>query len=85
MNNQFSSGTRILSLSDIPKEQMYRIRLKGTMICFNMLRGIFSGSYVNFGVFRLYGDRCLEDVLAMFVKLLLVIPQADLLVFTSLS
>jgi len=35
---------------------------------------------VNFGVFRLYGDDALDNALNTFVKLLLSIPQTDLLV-----
>ena len=45
-----------------------------------MLKAALCGNYVNFGVFRLYGDSALDDVLAMFVKLLLSVPQTDLLV-----
>lgn len=39
-----------------------------------------AGGYVNFGVFRLYGDTALDNALNIFVKLLLSIPQPDLLV-----
>lgn len=45
-----------------------------------MLRAALCGNYVNFGVFRLYGDDALDNALAMFVKLLLSISQSDLLV-----
>ena len=56
------------------------IRLKGISICFNMLKMALGGGYVNFGVFRLYGDDALDNALGMFVKLLLSISQSDLLV-----
>ena len=55
-------------------------RLKGISICFSMLRQALCGNYVNFGVFRLYGDDALDDVLNMFVKLLLSVSQRDLMV-----
>ena len=45
-----------------------------------MLRAALCGNYVNFGVFRLYGDDALDNALGMFVKLLLSISQSDLLV-----
>lgn len=35
---------------------------------------------MNFGVFRLYGDGALDDALSTFIKLLMSIPQSDLLV-----
>ena len=59
---------------------MYPLKLKGISICFSMLKSALCGSYVNFGVFRLYGDDALDNALNTFVKLLLSIPQSDLLV-----
>ena len=56
------------------------VTLKGISVCFSMLKAALCGNYVNFGVFRLYGDSALDDVLSMFVKLLLSVPQSDLLV-----
>ena len=64
----------------VTKEQMYPMKLKGISICFSMLKAALCGSYVNFGVFRLYGDDALDNALNSFVKLLLSIPQSDLLV-----
>ena len=49
-----------------------------------MLKAALSGSYVNFGVFRLYGDDALENALQTFIKLLLSIPHSDLLVSSQL-
>ncbi|XP_076033628.1 ran-binding protein 16 isoform X3 [Oratosquilla oratoria] len=79
-------GSRILARGDnIPKEQIYPMRLKGISICFSMLKAALCGNYVNFGVFRLYGDDALDTALHTFVKLLLSIPQSDLLVYPKLS
>lgn len=75
----FILGTRILNV-EVPKEQIYPLKLKGISICFSMLKAALCGSYVNFGVFRLYGDEALDNALNVFVKLLLSIPQSDLLV-----
>ena len=60
------------------------MKLKGISICFSMLKAALCGSYVNFGVFRLYGDDALDNALNSFVKLLLSIPQSDLLVSLKL-
>ena len=73
------SGSRILGVT-VAKDQMYALKLKGISVCFSMLKAALCGSYVNFGVFRLYGDEALDNALNTFVKLLLSIPQSDLLV-----
>ncbi|XP_025093793.1 exportin-7-like isoform X2 [Pomacea canaliculata] len=78
-------GSRLLTIGDIPKEQIYPMKLKGISVCFSMLKAALCGNYVNFGVFRLYGDDALDNVLGMFVKLLLSIPQSDLLDYPKLS
>ena len=49
-------------------------------ICFDMLKASLAGGYINFGVMQLYGDDALNDALGMFVKLVMSIPQQDLLV-----
>lgn len=56
------------------------MKLKGVSVCFAMLKAVLSGNYVNFGVFRLYGDDALDNALQTFIKLLLSIPHSDLLV-----
>ncbi|PBC33624.1 Exportin-7 [Apis cerana cerana] len=79
-----SYGNRILNV-EVPKDQIYPLKLKGISICFSMLKAALCGSYVNFGVFRLYGDEALDNALNTFVKLLLSIPQSDLLDYPKLS
>ncbi|XP_050294230.1 exportin-7 isoform X2 [Anthonomus grandis grandis] len=80
----YNYGTRILNV-EVTKEQMYPMKLKGISVCFSMLKAALCGSYVNFGVFRLYGDEALDNALNVFVKLLLSIPQSDLLDYPKLS
>ncbi|KAI4504691.1 hypothetical protein M0802_000241 [Mischocyttarus mexicanus] len=79
-----SYGNHILNI-EVPKDQIYPLKLKGISICFSMLKAALCGSYVNFGVFRLYGDEALDNALNTFVKLLLSIPQSDLLDYPKLS
>ena len=50
------------------------------MICFDILRSTLCGSFVNFGVMKLYGDTALDDALNVFVKLLLSLSLRNLLV-----
>lgn len=78
-NGLISTGERILSL-EVPKEQIYPMKLKGYAVCFQMLKAILSGNYVNFGVFKLYGDDALDNVLNMTAKLILSIAHDDILV-----
>ncbi|XP_026275321.1 exportin-7 isoform X1 [Frankliniella occidentalis] len=79
-----SYGQNILNV-EVSKEQMYPMKLKGISVCFSMLKAALCGSYVNFGVFRLYNDEALDDALKTFVKLLLSIPHTDLLDYPKLS
>ncbi|XP_046658965.1 exportin-7 isoform X2 [Homalodisca vitripennis] len=79
-----SYGSHILEV-EVAKDQIYAMKLKGISICFSMLKAALCGSYVNFGVFRLYGDDALDNALKTFVKLLLSIPQSDLLDYPKLS
>lgn len=58
------------------------------MINRNLFTNIFcvpmtalAGNYVNFGVFELYGDRALSDVLDIVMKMILSIPLADILAY----
>lgn len=59
---------------------MYAMRLKGISVCFTILKAALCGNYVNFGVCKLYGDETLENVLDVTTKLILTIPQNDLMV-----
>lgn len=79
-----SYGSRIYNV-DVPADQTYPLKLKGISICFSMLKAALCGSYVNFGVFRLYGDEALDNALNIFVKLLVSIPQSDLLDYPKVS
>ena len=49
-------------------------------MCFKMLKEALCGNYINFGVFRIYGDDALDKALNMFIKLLVSIPLKTLLV-----
>ncbi|GAU92882.1 hypothetical protein RvY_04905-2 [Ramazzottius varieornatus] len=72
-------GSRILSLTDIPKNDMYAKKLKGVSIAFNMFRFALGGCYCNFGIFLLYGDRTLDEAFQVLLKLMTSISHSDLL------
>ncbi|KAF9587660.1 hypothetical protein IFM89_004492 [Coptis chinensis] len=72
-------GSRILTLP-IPAD-IYAFKYKGIWVCLNILSRALAGNYVNFGVFELYGDRALADVLDISLKMILSIPLADILAF----
>ncbi|KAJ1351245.1 hypothetical protein KIN20_007221 [Parelaphostrongylus tenuis] len=79
------SGNRILVMPDVPKKRAYAERYKNIGIIFNVLKCALIGAYIPFGVFRLYGDPCLQDSLNMFVKLFLKIPEEDFHSYTKIA
>lgn len=44
-----------------------------------------TGNYVNFGVFELYGDPALADVLDISLKMILSISLSDILAYQKVS
>lgn len=54
------------------------------MLYFSVLSASLSGKYVNFGVFKLYGDKALSRVLDTFFSLMLAIPVEDMIVSPAL-
>ncbi|CAD7680037.1 unnamed protein product [Nyctereutes procyonoides] len=72
-------GNRILTLGGSQRIRSIALKLKGISNCFFMLKAALSGSYVNFGVFCLYGDDVLDNALQNFIEPLLSIPHSDLL------
>ncbi|XP_017472351.1 PREDICTED: exportin-7-like [Rhagoletis zephyria] len=78
-------GSKILMIGDIAADQIYPLKLKGISICFSILKLALSGSYVNFGVFQLYGDRALDDALNTIIKLILSITISNILEYPKLS
>ncbi|KAG9454969.1 hypothetical protein H6P81_007873 [Aristolochia fimbriata] len=76
-------GSRILSLPT--SSDLYAYKYKGIWICLTILSRALGGNYVNFGVFELYGDRALVDVLDIALKMTLSIPLVDILAFRKLT
>ncbi|XP_068659491.1 uncharacterized protein [Aristolochia californica] len=76
-------GSRVLRLP--VSSDLYAYKYKGIWICLTILSRALGGNYVNFGVFELYGDRALVDVLDIALKMTLSIPLADILAFRKLT
>ncbi|VDN06009.1 unnamed protein product [Thelazia callipaeda] len=77
-------GTRMLELPKVAPENAYRERYKNIGTVFNILKLALSGSYIPFGVFRLYGDTCLQNALEIFIKLLMYIPEQEFHLYSKL-
>ncbi|XP_043067125.1 ran-binding protein 16 isoform X3 [Drosophila bipectinata] len=77
-------GNCILQL-EVPYDRLYSMKLKGISICFLILKNSLGGNYVNCGIFKLYGDNTLDNVLNIIAKLILSINQNDLLEYPKLS
>uniref|UniRef100_A0A8R1HPD2 Exportin-7/Ran-binding protein 17 TPR repeats domain-containing protein n=1 Tax=Caenorhabditis japonica TaxID=281687 RepID=A0A8R1HPD2_CAEJA len=78
-------GERLLQLPDVSKDRVYKERYKNIGVIFLILKNALIGAYVPFGVFRLYGDSCLQDALTTFVKLFMSIPPDDFHSYTKIA
>jgi len=72
-------GSRILTITDLPDENIYQYKLKAISIIFKIIQTSLRAK-INFTVFQLYADPALNDLLQMFVKLFLSIINYDILV-----
>ena len=61
----------ILTLSkNIPQNLIYSHKLKGIGLCFKLLRAALCSNMTNFGVFKLYNDKCLENAFEVLILIL---------------
>ena len=79
-----SLGSRILTLVDIPEENIYQYKLKTISIMFKIIQTSLKAK-IHFAVFQLYGDPALSDLLQIFVKLFLSVISCDILSYPKLS
>ncbi|KAL9232683.1 hypothetical protein vseg_007764 [Gypsophila vaccaria] len=76
-------GSRIINISC--QNDVYTAKYKGIWVSLVILARAIHGSYVNFGVFELYGDRALADALDISLKMILSIPSAHMLAYTKVT
>lgn len=70
-------------LNRIPKEDPYKERYKGIYFCIVTVYRMLQGSYCNYGIFDLYNDPTLSDVMNVVAKMAASIPLAELMVHQS--
>lgn len=80
-----SYGHHVLSSTMVPDGNIYQEKYKGISVCFSIFRYPLTGEYVNFGVFKLYGDTAFEDAFSTFIKLTLYIPLDHLNTYPKLA
>ncbi|KAG0204876.1 Exportin 7 [Mortierella sp. GBA30] len=84
-NILYTYGQNLLSRPLSNSNARWSEKYKGIMLYFNVLSASLSGKYVNFGVFKLYGDKALDRVLEVFFSLVLAIPVEDMIHFPKLT
>ena len=67
-----SYGSRTLQKGMV--QDLYKEKYKAFSVCFTIFARTILGSYVNFGVFDLYGDPCLKDALQISINVSISIP-----------
>ena len=78
-----SYGSHILQIPT--RENVYAEKYKGIRIMLDTITHILSGNYVNFGIFALYNDSALQNLLDVSLQLCLTIPLEDVLAYVKLS
>ncbi|KAK2198310.1 bifunctional Armadillo-like helical/Armadillo-type fold/Exportin 4-7-like [Babesia duncani] len=78
-------GVKLLQMSSASSNNLYQSSTdtykkvyKGLAACLEVLNHTLGGDYVSFGVFDVYGDTSLEEVLKLAFELCLAIPLEDL-------
>ncbi|KAG0296006.1 Exportin 7 [Dissophora globulifera] len=84
-NILYTYGQNLLGRPLSSENARWSEKYKGIMLYFNVLAASLSGKYVNFGVFKLYGDKALDQVLETFFSLMRAIPVEDMISFPKLA
>ena len=64
---------------------IYKMRYKGISLALDIMSSSLIGSYVNFGVFKLYGDPALQNALQVSLNLLLSIPLSEVMAYPKVA
>lgn len=64
---------------------VYAEKYKGIWLCLALLSRALNGSYVNFGVFDLYGDPALVNALEAAMSMALSVPVQDVMVYNKVA
>ena len=61
IEKNISESILAISKNNIPQNLVYSHKLKGIGLCFKLLRSALCSNMANFGVFKLYNDKSLEN------------------------
>ena len=64
---------------------IYKARYKGISLALDIMSYSLIGSYVNFGVFKLYRDPALQNALQMSLNMLLSIPLSEVMAYPKVA
>ncbi|TKR60380.1 hypothetical protein L596_027635 [Steinernema carpocapsae] len=78
-------GNSLLAMGDVPKADFYKQRLKNVGVIFSIMKMALNGQYIPSGIFDLYGDTCLKESLAVFLKLFMKYRSADFKAYAKIS
>jgi len=81
----YAYGTNMLTHEIPPSANVYEHKYKGIGIALLALQRALSGNYVNFGVFALYGDKALDDVLSIAIQLCLSMHLSEMMSFPKVA
>lgn len=76
-------GSQILQIP--VQNNIYKEKYKGIRLFFDILTAILSGNYVNYGVFALYNDNSLQNILDISLQICLSIPLHDIMNYIKLN
>lgn len=65
--------------------ESYEVLHKSIYLCMGLIHRTLTGNYVNFGIFQMYGDATLEQMLTTAAKLITVTPFDHLLQYKKLA
>ena len=83
--NAFGRVALVAFKQHVPPAELYKKRYKGITLMLNMLTNIFSGRYVNFGVFELYNDNALSSAMAISIQCAGAIPTEHILQYPKVA
>eukprot|EP00429_Kryptoperidinium_foliaceum_P009915 CAMPEP_0176004324 /NCGR_PEP_ID=MMETSP0120_2-20121206/1634_1 /TAXON_ID=160619 /ORGANISM="Kryptoperidinium foliaceum, Strain CCMP 1326" /LENGTH=1115 /DNA_ID=CAMNT_0017337001 /DNA_START=172 /DNA_END=3520 /DNA_ORIENTATION=+ len=80
-------GRRLMATPQPPPgdPELYKKRYKGLSLSLHVLNSALGGNYVCFGVFELYNDKALENVLEVALQMALSVPLDDIAAYPKLS
>eukprot|EP00817_Percolomonadidae_sp_ATCC50343_P003617 CAMPEP_0117418910 /NCGR_PEP_ID=MMETSP0758-20121206/593_1 /TAXON_ID=63605 /ORGANISM="Percolomonas cosmopolitus, Strain AE-1 (ATCC 50343)" /LENGTH=724 /DNA_ID=CAMNT_0005199689 /DNA_START=972 /DNA_END=3146 /DNA_ORIENTATION=+ len=85
VSNLLCKYTPILNSSKVTNEGIYKKRYRLISKMMKILSVTLSGKICNFGVFEVYNDPCLVNVLNAVVRLALSIPKDDMLTYPKIT